>query len=969
MFNKHPLATAIGSVVLASAFAGAGALPQIAFAEEAQIEEVLVTGSRITNPNLTQSSPVASISAETVELRQANFVEEFLREIPGVVPSIGAQVNNGNGGSTFVDLRGLGNNRNITLLNGTRVVPADLVGRTNLDIIPVALLERTDVLTGGAGSAYGADAISGVINFITRDDFEGVDIRFTGAQTEEEDGDTKRFDITVGGNFADGRGNAVLSLGYTDREAVFQGDRSFGVNNISSTSGNAGGSSTTVPTVITVPGSASGTLQVSEDGQSLVPFYSPFNFNPFNLFQLPLEQHRAYGAAHFDMSEKVTWFSEMLYAQSTNSTIIAPSGTFRNVLDTPLSNPFMPDGIRDQICGFAGIAQADCDAAALATDPNDPAYQEVGVDYGRRFVEFGTRNNERQTRVWQFKTGVKGELTDTLNFEAFYAYGESDLRSQQSGNGTKSRLQQALLATNPNTCLNPAGGCVPINLFGPLGSLTPEVQAFMDVGNGGNTFTTLEQFQGFISGDLPFQVPFTAAPVSGVIGYEYRQYEAGFGNDLLTQTPAEVLGNGAASPNASGEYDVSEIYAELNVPILQGEQYAEELTLQLGGRISDYSTTGNEETWKVGGTWTPISGVQFRGNLQRVTRAPNISELFSPQVTGLDNFDTDPCAGAAPLGNANLAAVCVAQGAPQATLGNIIVDPAGQVNVTEGGNQALQAETADTWTFGLVWQPEFIDNLDVTIDYYSIEVSDAITTPTAGDIFEGCFGAGFANGNLSLDGSSANNPACSGIRRNPATGNLFGDVSTTFGLPLVLSNQGTLETDGIDLTANYAVDLASVGTLNYSFSGNWTNSSKFQASPSALNRECTSFYSINCSSIQPEFMINQRATLQTNLFGRPVDASLLWRYIDDVEAEPVVASAFQPGFTQINAEHYFDLTLRGDVTDNFSVTAAIINITDNAPKLVGSNIGATAFNSGNVYPSTYDPLGRRFSLTLRYSMM
>lgn len=227
---------------------------------------------------------MASIPVEAVELRQANFVEEFLREIPGVVPSIGAQVNNGNGGSTFVDLRGLGNNRNITLLNGTRVVPADLVGGTNLDIIPVALLERTDVLTGGAGSAYGADAISGVINFITRDDFEGVDIRFTGAQTEEEDGDTKRFDITMGGNFADGRGNAVLSLGYTDREAVFQGDRSFGANNISSTSGNAGGSSTTVPSVITVPGSASGTLQVSEDGQSLVPFYAPFNFKPLQPF-------------------------------------------------------------------------------------------------------------------------------------------------------------------------------------------------------------------------------------------------------------------------------------------------------------------------------------------------------------------------------------------------------------------------------------------------------------------------------------------------------------------------------------------------------------------------------------------------------------------------------------------------------------------------------------------------------------
>lgn len=192
---------------------------------------MIVTGTRMTSPNLTQSSPVSSIDSETVELRQANFVEEFLREIPGLVPSIGANVNNGNGGSTFVNLRGLGSNRNITLLNGTRVVPADLEGRTNLDIIPIALIERTDVLTGGAGSVYGADAIPGVINFVTRTDFEGVDLRVTGAETGESDGDTIRLDLTVGGNFDDGRGNAMLSVGYTDRDAVFQGDRAFGVNN------------------------------------------------------------------------------------------------------------------------------------------------------------------------------------------------------------------------------------------------------------------------------------------------------------------------------------------------------------------------------------------------------------------------------------------------------------------------------------------------------------------------------------------------------------------------------------------------------------------------------------------------------------------------------------------------------------------------------------------------------------------
>ncbi|TCO75329.1 TonB-dependent receptor plug domain-containing protein [Chromatocurvus halotolerans] len=223
-FKKHQLTLAVSAAV-----GFAAAAPNLALAQQSQqiIEEVFVTGTRISDPNLTQSSPVASISSETVELRQANFAEEFLREIPGVVPSIGAQVNNGNGGSTFVNLRGLGSNRNITLLNGTRVVPADLLGRTNLDIIPIALVERTDVLTGGAGSTYGADAIAGVINFVTRQDFEGVDIRVTGNQTAEGDGETLRWDFTTGANFDNGRGNAVLSVGYTDRAVVTQGDRSF----------------------------------------------------------------------------------------------------------------------------------------------------------------------------------------------------------------------------------------------------------------------------------------------------------------------------------------------------------------------------------------------------------------------------------------------------------------------------------------------------------------------------------------------------------------------------------------------------------------------------------------------------------------------------------------------------------------------------------------------------------------------
>jgi len=976
--NQRRVSNIRNAVALAVAVSTATA-SHIAAAQSEGIDEIVITGSRIVNPNLTQSSPVASIDEATIELRQVNVVEEFLREIPGVVPSTAASVNNGNGGSTFVNLRGLGSNRNITLLNGTRVVPADLAGRTNLDIIPVALIERADVLTGGAGTVYGADAISGVINFRTKSDFEGLDIRATQLDTFEGGGETTRFDITLGGNFDDNRGNAVISMGYTDRTPLYQGDREFGVNNISSISGNAGGSSTTVPTRFTLPGAVpanvstvvpgytSGFLQMNEAGTALEPYYQPFNFNPYNLFQVPLEQFRTFGQANYEIAENMEWFSEVLYAQSTNTTMIAPSGSFGFSAETPLSNPFIPPTVLNQICGSLSINAADCAAAAAATSPTDAGYLAPTINYARRFVELGPRLNERQTRVWQFKTGLRGDLTDDIAYEVFYARGESDLRSQQSGNGTRSRLTQSVQSTSTDACLDSSGGCVPINLWGPLGSITPEVGQFLDVGNGGRTYTELSQLQGFVSGDLPLSLPTAGVPISGVLGYEYREYVGGLTNDLLSQTPGEVLGNGAAAPNRFGTYDVSEIFFEANVPVLRGESFAEEVTLQLGFRSSDYSTTGVEDTWKVGGTWSPTDSLQFRGNYQVVTRAPNISELFNPQVTGLSNFASDPCAGAGPLGNADLRAICLAQGAPATTIGGIVVDPAGQVNSTGGGNPNLDAEDAETWTIGAIWRPEALPGLAVTVDYYNIYLENAISAPTPGDIFSGCFGPGYATGALTISGASAASAACTGIRRNPETGNLFGNVGTTPGLPAFLTNQGVLETSGIDFTGSYTLETP-IGDVNWNGALNLTNESLYQASPTSINRECTGFYSVNCGSLQPEWMANNRFTLNTEAFGRNVNVSVLWRYLSEMVTEPATASRFLPEFTTMDAANYFDLTVRGNITEEFEFTLGILNLADREPDFVGSNIGVTSFNTGNVYPSTYDPLGRRYSLTLRYAL-
>jgi len=1012
MKTSTQLRLTAGSLAVGAALAATPSVAQdleneASDANDASENAIIVTGTRVTNPNLELASPVAVVGEAEIELQQTSGVEEVLRQVPGVVADIGSNVNNGNGGSTLINLRGIGSNRNITLLNGNRVTPSTTTLEVNLDVIPVALLERVDVLTGGAGSTYGADAISGVINFITKRDFEGAEISVVNNITEEGDANIFRADLTLGANLEDGRGNVALNIGYTNRNPLRQGQRGFSEFNISSISGNPGGSSTTTPIRISAAGGASGLLnnigidpdtggevnngfvQLNPGSGTLDPGFTPFNFNPFNYFQTPLEQYRIFAQGNYEVNPSLDIFAEAMYVNSTVETNGAPSGSFGVTAPIPLSNPFLPDALVDQLCARdtmlfqpatattaavsapgqveAFLDPAACAAARAATDPNDPDFTTVDLTLGRRFVEFGERLSVRETNLFQVKAGARGDITDSIQYEAFAIYGESERVRRQSGNGLRSRLLQSLNATSTTACIDPSNGCFPINLFGDTGSIQPEAIAFLDTGNQQSNFNELFQVGGFVSGEPGFTLPWAENGVNFVLGVEYRDYTAGTSSDLLSQTPSEVLGNGAAQPDFTGSYDVSEVYGELIIPLVEGSAFADELTLQLGGRISDYSTTGTEYTWKVGGTWSPVPSLQIRGNYQRVTRAPNTFELFTPQVAGLANFSADPCAGGAPGTNADLRAVCIAQGANAGQIGSIIVDPAGQVNITQGGNINLGAEDADTWTIGAVFQPDFLPGFVATIDYYNITITDAITTPTEDDIFQTCFGPDYAQGNFAIDAASATDPNCTSIRRNPATGNLFGELATTPGLPRFFSNQGRIFTDGIDLTLTYSTDLSSDIGWSSSFAGNWTNNEEFQSTPNGVNRQCVGFYSTNCGgvgsgSLNPELSFNWRNTLTYDIFA----LSLNWQWIDSFEVEPAQAGNFQPQFESIDAFSYFDLTLRAEI-DPLTLVLGVQNLLDKSPPIVGSNIGSTGFNSGNTFPSTYDVRGRSYAVTAQFS--
>lgn len=960
--------------------------------------EIVVTGTLIRNPNLEQSTPVNVTTSDAIELKQSNVAEEVLRELPGVVPSIGSAVNNGNGGASYVDLRGLGSTRNIVLLNGNRVAPSDTAGRVDLNNIPLALIERVDALTGAAVTTYGADAITGVVNFITKRDFAGLEVTASEQITEKGDGNVFRVDATIGANFDDGRGNAVLSIGYQQADPVYQGARSFSDNTLDSYSDTFLGSGTSVPSrfsgtrpIDPVTGLPStdptvangGVRQINPATGQAVGTFATYNFNPFNIFQTPFERFNIYGQANYEVSDAIEVYARGMFSKNTVSTIIAPSGSFGGTVTVNLNNPFLPAALRNQFCAFntatpaSGLytprfTPAECAAAATATGASDPNYRTVTVTLNRRTPEVGPRISDYQTTFFDYRIGARGGITDSIDWNIEGAYGESENIQTIKNYTLQSRFRQGSLvngtAANP-VCQDPSNGCVPINIFGPEGSITPAMASYLSANSSTTNRTSLAQVRGIVSGDLGVTSPGAVQPIGFAVGGEYRNYSAQQASDLLAKTPGELGGAGGAAPDIDGGYKVYEAYAEIVAPLIEDKPFFENLTLEAGVRYSDYSIRGaggyNTTTWKAGGSWTPGAGVKFRGNYSRAVRAPNIGELFTPTTVGLTNLAIDPCAGAAPTTNANLRAVCIAQGAPVGTIGSITNPTAAQANITVGGNLNLQPEKADTWTLGMVWQPEFLPRFNMSVDYYNIKVNDVLGTPLPGDIINACFG--------SLSGSSATDPACTVIRRNPITGGLDGDPATTGGLFGTTNNLGRLFTDGVDLLMNYKTDLG-FANLTWSFVGNWTHSSKYKANaadPASLNRECVGYYSVNCSftgSIQPEFQFSQRFTLGF----KKVDLSLLWRWIDAMNFEPQQiiddggdSESVDPKFRHISPHHYFDLTARFNVNENLVFTATVQNLLNQKPPIVGNTIGATTYNSGNTYPSTYDALGRRYAVSAK----
>ncbi|WP_432382245.1 TonB-dependent receptor plug domain-containing protein [Duganella sp. P38] len=923
----------VRTVFASSMLVGLSAMMHNAIAQEAapqKIESVQVTGTRITAPGTTSISPISSITADEIKQSQPVSVEEFVKTLPGAVPSIGPGTNNGTSGAATVDLRGLGANRTLVLINGRRMVPFSLDGTVDTNSIPLALLSRVDLLTGGASVAYGADAVAGVINFNLKKNFSGFDATTTyGGTTGDHDGKRKRTDITMGANLDDGRGNVVLSIGKTTTDPVRQGDRAYGITSLSSTTGLPSGSGTTIPGAFSIgkgtggTDTLSGSFQIDPATGRLISPAVPYNTNPLNYYQTGLERTQATSLANYKINDHVEAYSEVFYTSSKVSSTLAESGTFGNNFDVPIGNPFIPDAARQQICERRGIMAANCVVGNNTLVP---------MTISRRFVELGPRLNDFSNRTLQYTIGLRGDAFLDWTYDASWTRGTAD-QTQVRGNwGSMAKVQQALNSLSTTSCVNTANNCVPLNVWGANGSVTPAMLGF--VNSSAVLLQTVQQDVGSLSlqGDLgeKFVSPWSGQPITMAITGEQRKLEAGTQSDAASQIQGEVLGTGAPTPDRTGTFRLRELAIETQIPLAKDKPFIHALNADLGFRETEFKTGSKKavsyNSWKIGGEWAPVQQLRFRGMVQKATRAPNVNELFSPKVTGLSNLAVDPCQkgqGANPAQvntPGTLANLCRLTGVPASDLANLPAPSSGQINNLAGGNPDLGPEVAKTKTIGFVWEP--LPKLAVSLDYYKISITSAISRPSTADVIADCY----------LNNPTyAMNASCELVGRNAQNGTFNGVGSK--GVVTDRSNNGRQSTSGIDLNVAYKLQAKQLsldpkwGAFDLSLGYNQVQSFKFQPSPISVDRDCLGYYSVACGDVANAAVYKRKFNQRTNWTVGDFSVGYNWRYVSAVDVEPLalVSTKFLQAYRHIDAYNYIDLSGSYTWSKNLRFNVSIVN--------------------------------------------
>jgi outer membrane receptor protein involved in Fe transport len=950
-------------------------------------QSITVTGSRIQRRDLTSTSPLAVVQDEEFKLSGTVNVEQVINTLPQVIPGATAFSNNPGGGVATLNLRGLGAARTLVLVNGRRYVSFDAAQVVDLNTIPAFLLDSVDVVTGGASAVYGSDALAGVVNFRLKQNLNGVEAGTSYNITEEGDGARFNAYVALGANFADGRGNVTVFGEYFKRQPVFQGDRDFSTfalsDNAAGTALQPGGSATTnrgrfaIAGTTTIPagnglpqivlprgagnfgaplGANFGTPGVSTPYNSAT---DAFNYAPDNYLQVPQERFLIGGYGSYEVSDSITAFTEVMFANNRVVNELAPTPIGQTVnINLAAAQPFL------SAADFAALQQTDANETAInaaraarglaplfgvvapgTLNAQLPGIVQVGVN--RRTTESGSRAALDERNAFRVVAGVKGPVFSDFNYEAYYMYARTRNAQVQEGNISRSAFTRAVESGQ-------------INVFGP-GTLNQAAIDQISILAQNGEISTLQVASASIAGS-PFSLGLGADNIGIAVGAEYRSVGARFIPDTALSS-GDVVGFNAGDPT-QGKYNVKEAFAELRVPIFEERPFFHRLEVNGAFRYSDYSldAVGGVETYAGGIEWAPIPDITLRGQYQRAVRAPNVGELFTGQFNNFPGA-ADPCAAASAATNATIRALCVATGVPNAAVGTgAALQPNAQIETLGGGNPFLGAETSDTYTAGVVIRPRFIPRLNVTVDYFNIKVDDFVST----------LGGGLA-GTLNLCYNvlqDVNSIYCRAIidgpdgpgglpGRDPSTGQIGGQF-----VPLISNaNVASIKTQGIDLQVDYSLPLGfslvggETSKLNFFFLGTYTWDNIFTpvVDQPQISTDCAGRFGVSiCGNPQSRF----KWTSRLSLIDGPMTLSTRWRHLssvrdDDDDTDYVVE--------RLGAKDYIDLSISYDLTDQFTFALGVNNIFDIEPKLIGSNQ-----EQANTYPAVYEVLGRDYFVSASF---
>ena len=968
----------LGGAALLAAFVSTPAAA--AAAADNEVEGIVVTGSRIVRNDYESNTPIVTVGAEALQQTGAVTVETLLNQMPQFVPSVTATSNNPGGtGQANVELRGLGTQRTLVLMDGRRIPPSNSDGTVDLNTIPPGLVESIEVITGGASATYGSDAVAGVVNFRLKKHFQGVEADVQYGTTDRNDGETENVSLLLGGNFDDDKGNAVISFGYSNRGDIRNAARAFSsVSGPSSTSplgaydtiGSNLPSQAVVDSVFAKYGVAAGAVKATANRLgfnnngtlffnaqnykgptsidfSTIPVNGTYNTGPLNYLQVPLERYNAFARVEHEVIENVNAYAQFNYTSYVSGALLAPSPSAGNpaVGSTgflvPVTNPFVPADLK----------------TILASRPNAAA----PFLFRKRFAEIGGRRSESDYTVSQFVVGLNGDLGHGFSFDGYIADGRERRLETQFGNVSHQAVRTLLEASDGGASICTGG-------YNPFGANPISAACAAYVSRITKNSTTYDQRLADISVQGPlFELP--AGEVKVLVGANYIRNAFTFIPDSvlstrdtstspIVQDAPGVIGFNALNP-LRGSTDVYELSAEALIPLLKDLPFIHELSINPAYRFSDYNTVGAVNTYKVDGTWKPFEMVSVRGGYSHAIRAPAVGELFAPNN---QNFPGIGAAGGAGSGDpcdingayrkgASAAAVrtlCLAQGIPNGIIDTYTFSN-NQVQATTGGNANLREETANSYTVGLVLNPHFdmpiFERVSASVDYYHILIKDAVGTIGAATTLRNCFNnptglptnASFSNTNL----------YCQLIKRDPSTGNVA-DVSDTN------NNLGKYATDGIDFQFDWSFGLGAVGLsddygrLALNVVGTYLLAYDVQAIPGG-NIEV---HRGTVSNVLGSNYSRWKTLTSLRWSMDPFQIGARWRYISKVDD-------FNAGGLAAKAYSYFDADAGWKINDNFELRAGVNNIFDKQPPIYSASIEA------NTDPSTYDVLGRRYFVGLR----